>query len=146
MATAEVISIQATETATKLDIVVNRKELVSELAAAVGVVETKTTIPILANLLLDASKPGDAVRIARGSVALPPARERARLAARAAAFAAGGHADRVGDAGDPRRPQLQRGPAVAELAGFAVAPAEPVVTGNQARIPATAPADPVGCG
>lgn len=65
MATAEVIlAEQAKETATKLEIVVNRKELISELAAAVGVVETRTTIPILTNLLLDASGLSDSVRIA----------------------------------------------------------------------------------
>jgi len=66
MATAEVISIseQVKDAANQLEIVVNRKELVTELAAAVGVVETKTTIPILANLLLDASNRGDSVRIA----------------------------------------------------------------------------------
>lgn len=65
MATAEITpNVVTNETATQLEIVVNRKELLAELAAAVGVVETKTTIPILTNLLLDASKPGSAVRIA----------------------------------------------------------------------------------
>ena len=43
---------------TQLEIVVNRKELTAELAAAVGVVERHTTIPILSNLLIDATGEG----------------------------------------------------------------------------------------
>ena len=56
MATAEVIQeLPAKAPATQLEITVNRKELLAELAAVVGVVERTTTIPILGNLLIDVS-------------------------------------------------------------------------------------------
>lgn len=56
MATAEVI--RPTEAATQLEVVVNRNELLAELEAAVSVVERKTTIPILANLLIETLEDG----------------------------------------------------------------------------------------
>ncbi|WP_446744273.1 DNA polymerase III subunit beta [Silvibacterium acidisoli] len=63
MATAEVLPVTETavsaQSATQLEIVVGRAELMSELSVLVRVVERNTTIPILANLLLDASEPGE---------------------------------------------------------------------------------------
>ena len=56
MATAEVIQeLPAKAPASQLEITVNRKELLAELAAVVGVVERTRTIPILGNLLIDVS-------------------------------------------------------------------------------------------
>ena len=65
MATAEAIPVQGSMSAPEqqLEIIVNRKDLLVELEAAVSVVERKSTIPILANLLLEAPEIGGQVSI-----------------------------------------------------------------------------------